>query len=326
MGTLARTNGTILRGLRPLQVCDGPLLRLRAEQLLQRDVKFIANREFANLDRHEFIVSPSTGKPVGRRAGVIPVDLPAYFAALYEVPLLTPGEEVELFRAYNFLKFAADQLRSTLNPRRPAKTKVSEIERLLGEADQVRERIVRANLRLVVANARLFADAHNSFDDLVSDGNLSLIEAVEKFDFARGFRFSTYATHAIRRSYFRRISRKQRDRQRFVPTDPDILQSAPEREASEVDDGSSQKLYDRLMTRMSECLTDREQAIVRARFNLDGKGESQTLAVLAKRLGLCKERVRQLQHKAIEKLRDLAEEVQRELSLSVAVANPFAWG
>ena len=85
-----------------------------------------------------------------------------------------------LFWAMNFLKYRANMLRLALDPSRPDEILIQDIRHCLKRSAQVRDRIVQANLRLVVSLARKFADQYSSFDELVSDGNVTLMNAVEK--------------------------------------------------------------------------------------------------------------------------------------------------
>ncbi|RPI89159.1 MAG: sigma-70 family RNA polymerase sigma factor, partial [Planctomycetaceae bacterium] len=206
-----------------------PTLPSRVEGLLRREIAFVHHRGFArtNLDsaRRELdLDSSSTSNRVSRP----PADVPAYFAELYLTPLLSAEGESRLFRLMNLFKFRANALRATLNVDRPDPLLVAQIEQLLALAAGVRERIIRANLRLVVSIARRFANDICSFDDLVSDGNVALLNAVEKFDFSRGFRFSTYATHAIQRDFFRIIRKRRTEQSRCSLGISEMLANTPD--------------------------------------------------------------------------------------------------
>jgi RNA polymerase primary sigma factor len=227
---------------------------------------------------------------------------PAYFLRLRESPLLTPEEELDLFRRMNFLKFLANRVRAALVPPRPQLRLIQEVERLLAEAGEVRERIVSANLRLVVSIARRFVDEDNDFEDLVSDGNLTLIGAVEKFDYARGFRFSTYATHAIQRDFFRQVRKRRLNRTRFQLGADELIVGKEDDSPSETDANEHFQRCQRLVELMERELSDRERYIVRMRYGLDHDTGRQTLATIGAKLGVSKERIRQLEIHAIETL------------------------
>ena len=92
---------------------------------------------------------------------------------------------------------------------------MDEIERLYDQAVAVKNQIVRANLRLVVSIAKRHVGPTDNFFELVSDGNMSLIRAAEKFDYARGNKFSTYASWAIMKNFARTIPDEHRRRDRF---------------------------------------------------------------------------------------------------------------
>src|SRR5206468_7568588 len=97
----------------------------------------------------------------------------------------------------------AERARAGLDPDRPGRADTEEFERLCAAAVTVKQWIVRANLRLVVAVARRYRGRADELAELVSIGNLALILAVDKFDFARGHKFSTYATWVIRNDLVR---------------------------------------------------------------------------------------------------------------------------
>ena len=217
----------------------------------------------------------------------------------------------------NFLKFQAARLQLSLDANRPDEKTLNQIERLLSEAKHVRDHIIRSNMRLVVSNAGKYCTSSYGFEDLVSDGSLSLMEAVEKFNYQLGFRFSTYATHAIRRSFFRRIERKQKDRKRFSVTDPEIMLSTPDQQEVDYDAPAENRLMAHMVEVMSDHLTERERQIIEGRFGLNGRSEPLTLMQLSAKLGICKERVRQVEGAALKKLHAVAVEYsKRQLASS----------
>ena len=280
-----------------------------ADSILESAIEYIPSTEFepmlvakARLSLFEEV--PLTGsvackeaKPAENRGGLTPA---------LEEPLLSFAEEQHEFRRMNFLKFSAHRLQLTLNPQNPDPRTVAEISRLLTEARQVRDHLIRANLRLVVSNSGKYCTSSYGFEDLVSDGTLALMEAVEKFDYQRGFRFSTYATHAIRRSFFRKIGRKQKDRKRFTVTDPEVMASAADHREVDYDAPNEIRLMNHMLLVLSEHLTERELRVIEGRFGLKNSAEPQTLMELSSELGICKERVRQIEGIALGKLRTIA--------------------
>src|SRR5205823_6521004 len=132
------------------------------------------------------------------------------------------------FRKMNYLKYQAHQLREALDPEHCRATDLDRIERLQEEALAVKNQIIRANLRLVVSIAKKYVGPSNNFFELVSDGNMSLIRAVEKFDASRGFKFSTYASWAIMKNFTRSIPEEKHRRDRFVTGHEEMFEAAPD--------------------------------------------------------------------------------------------------
>ncbi|MCA9027712.1 MAG: sigma-70 family RNA polymerase sigma factor [Planctomycetaceae bacterium] len=222
-------------------------------------------------------------------------------------PLLSPDEERMLFRRMNYLKFQAEAIQSTMSLPRPSKRKQEKIDALLEEAAIVKRRILESNLRLVASLARKFVNSSIDADQLVSDGLFVLLGAITKFDYSRGFRFSTYATHAIQRHYFRLSKRGQRYLQRFVLTPGDVLAEVGSYSEEEpIFEENSTAVYVKLMNSAKGRLTDREETILHRRFGTGGVGVTQTLREVATDLGISKERVRQVQITALNKLREIA--------------------
>lgn len=184
------------------------------------------------------------------------------------------------------------------------------IEKLVALAEWHRDRILEANLRLVFSIVKNFVNANNTFDDLLSDGIFGLIRAVEKFNYEYGFRFSTFATRVVRRNAYRMVVVNQQDRQKVSTGLQDLqLEISDEGRSSAI----SEKRWLELRSHLAVMLDDldrREKFIVRARFSLGSHRKRHTLQSLANRLGISKERVRQLERRAVDKLRAMAGETQ----------------
>jgi RNA polymerase primary sigma factor len=290
----------------PVTVADAQLQE-RARALLGCEIAFIHNASFRrpSIERSILSSAPASATEKGRIPRT-PDGTPAYFAQLYSTPLLTAEEEQHLFRKMNYLKYRANQLRAGLDPIRPDAVVVSQIEERLAQAVEVRAKIISANLRLVVSIARRFVDDTNGFDELVSDGNLTLMNAVEKFDYARGFRFSTYATHAIQRDFYRQCRRRRTDRARYLRGIDELIADAPDDEPDPIA-GEQFRRYQKLLGLIQDELDEREQFVLAMRFGLDHDAGPQTLQVIGAQLGVSKERVRQLEIRAIATLQRVAQ-------------------
>jgi RNA polymerase primary sigma factor/RNA polymerase sigma factor len=273
---------------------------------MQLPIDFMPNALFSRSSAEKVVNEPYPGTDEPSKRVRRPAGLPAYLASLYEVQLLTREQEVWLFRKFNYLKYRASKLREQLDPERPSSRLMDQIERLYEEIVEIKNRIVRANLRLVVSIAKKRVSAGDSFFDLVSDGNMSLIRAVEKFDYARGNKFSTYASWAIMKNYARTIPDEHKRRDRFRVADMELLQTTADRR----EDESLQRIAvrDRLaqVGKFLDQLDSREQTIIIRRYGLNPEQEPQTLKEVGSALGVTKERVRQIEAKALEKLREAA--------------------
>ena len=282
------------------------ILAQRAEHVRQLPLDLIPNALFSRNSAEKVVNEPFPGLDEPAKRVRRPTGLPAYLASLYEVPLLTREQEVWLFRRFNYLKYKATKLREQLDPERPSARIMDQIEKLYEQIVEIKNRIVRANLRLVVSIAKRRVSPGDSFFDLVSDGNMSLIRAVEKFDYARGNKFSTYGSWAIIKNYARTIPDEHRRRDRFRAADMELLQAA----ADCREDEYQQRMAagDRLQQvgRFLDRLDSREQTIIIRRYGLDHEREPQTLKEVGSALGVTKERVRQIEAKALEKLREAA--------------------
>src|SRR6266536_3168636 len=123
------------------------------------------------------------------------------------VPLLTAEDEVELAKTIEAGLFAEEKLGGGF----PLLGAVhGDLELLVGEGVRAKQRLIEANLRLVVSIAKRYIGRGLVFLDLIQEGNLGLIRAVEKFDYTRGFKFSTYATWWIRQAITRAIADQAR--------------------------------------------------------------------------------------------------------------------
>lgn len=290
---------------RPLSF-EGADLRRCAAAIAAEEIGFISNRRFAEPDAGQRVFAqPLELQPIhGEKArpAARNTDLPQHLSRLCEAPLITPDQEQILFERMNFLRHQANQHRSRLDPKRPAKTRMELIRKLLFLADWHRDRIVEANLRLVFSIVKKFTNQHNRFDDLLSDGIVALMRAADKFDFERGFRFSTYATQVVRRDAYRSVVTTRDERQKVSSglQDMEIDISDEIRQPN-----MSESRWHLLRNRLSSMLGDldrREKLIIRARFALGSHRRVQTLQSLASRLGVSKERVRQLERRALDKL------------------------
>jgi len=286
---------------------------MRARGIAELSLEYMDSPEFHRKNAEKRILAPMPPAEQQPRKVRPPSGLPQYLASLYEVPLLTREQEGHVFRQFNFLKFRASKLRKQLDLVRPRASDMDEIERLYREAIKVKNYIVQANLRLVVSIAKRHVTSNDDFFQLVSDGNMSLIRAVEKFDYTRGNKFSTYASWAIMKNYARTIPDEFKQRDRFRPTAEEMFLATEDGRTDGYAEESAQRLRSEQVNRILSHLDDREQKIIVGRFGLDYSTEPLTLKEVGDELGVTKERVRQLEARALSKLREAAEQEKIEL-------------
>lgn len=316
----AATISNISKPTKRRQPATDRLVRDRIIRLLRTEIEFISNKTFGTTDyaleqqvlAGHFVVAGTVSS--------VPRSLPAHLARLCESEMLTADQEQKLFRDMNYLKYRANVLRSRLNPHEPDVAMLEKIERFLAAAKAIRDQIIKANMRLAISVVKKFVTPRHSFDDMLSDGIYSLMQAVDKFDFDRGFRFSTYAYRAIARNAYRSIVRQQRDVVRLASDLDDLnLDSSAAHAESSLDAKTWTRLRG-VLSQVMEHLDRRERLIIRCRYALGGHRKVKTFQAIAERLGVSKERVRQLEQRAMAKLRATASELDMDELLEPSYA------
>jgi RNA polymerase primary sigma factor len=283
----------------------------RAKALLAKKIEYVTGDEFPGENAPRDVLSASTDDvqaPIHKNVEPLKLadgSLPEYLQILKDVPMLNRENEVELFRRYNYLKYLASQERAGIKPSRVSGRKLRRIEGYLAEAETIQRRIIEANLPLVVGVARKHTSARASLLDLISEGNISLMRAVEKFDYSRGFRFTTFASWTIAKDFARKIpsqaSRLDKDQAASLAS---IHRDLKTKETA--DFAAIERAHKSLARVIKDNLTEREQYIILNRYGLIGsplKKQTKTLVQIGEELGLSKERIRQIELTALQKLR-----------------------
>ncbi|MFE6158518.1 sigma-70 family RNA polymerase sigma factor [Streptomyces sp. NPDC056486] len=284
-----------------------------------------------------------------------------YLREIGRIPLLTAAEEVELARGVEAGLFAEEKLRlaSDLDSQLAL-----DLDKLVVVGRMAKRRLIEANLRLVVSVAKRYVGRGLTMLDLVQEGNLGLIRAVEKFDYARGYKFSTYATWWIRQAMSRaladqartirvpvhvvelinrvvRVQRRMLQERGYEPTPEEVAAQLdlPHERVSEVlrlaqepvslhapvgeeddvalgdliEDGDAASpvesaaflLLREHLEAVLSTLGERERKVVQLRYGL-ADGRPRTLEEIGRIFGVTRERIRQIESKTLNKLRDHA--------------------
>ncbi len=281
-----------------------------------------------------------------------------YLKEISRIPLLRAEQEVEYARGMETGKRARQQLNRSSGISAGERTK---LEAKIREGELCRQKLIKANFRLVVSIAKKYIGRGVSFLDLIQEGNIGLIRAVEKFDYKRGFKFSTYATWWIRQAITRaiadqgrtirvpvhmceRINKLTRVSRQLVqelgrePTPDEIAKELgttpkkveriikisqrplslempvgeeqdshlgdfiPDESTLGPTDAASHQLLREQMEEILTSLSPREGRVLQLRFGLKD-GKSHTLEEVGKKFGVTRERIRQIEAKALRKLR-----------------------
>lgn len=292
------------RFCRPRSAIYRVLVEERLERFARRKVRFIddplyhqpeAENVIAQLVEQQDIAHPS--RPEDTR---VPRDLPPYLQELYRTPLLSPAKERALFLKFNFHKWQFVQARRRLEPDFARGRDLDVLEQRWREVVETKNAIVRANLRLVVSVARRHLRQGLSLMELISDGNITLMRAVESFDVHRGFRFSTYATLSLMKGFARSVptmlAARRPTREAVLPDVPDAREPIAAERALHRDE----------LRQALGRLSDRERTVLSAHYGLEESAPA-TYEQVGRRLGLTKQRVRQIEQNAIAKLREQLE-------------------
>ncbi|TLS46452.1 RNA polymerase sigma factor [Streptomyces montanus] len=284
-----------------------------------------------------------------------------YLREIGRIPLLTAAEEVELARRVEAGLFAEEKLAGT--PDLDSQLAL-DLDKLVVMGRMAKRRLIEANLRLVVSVAKRYVGRGLTMLDLVQEGNLGLIRAVEKFDYARGYKFSTYATWWIRQAMSRaladqartirvpvhvvelinrvvRVQRRMLQERGYEPTPEEVgvQLDLPSERVSEVlrlaqepvslhapvgeeddvalgdliEDGDATSpvesaaflLLREHLEAVLSTLGERERKVVQLRYGL-ADGRPRTLEEIGRIFGVTRERIRQIESKTLNKLRDHA--------------------
>jgi RNA polymerase sigma factor (sigma-70 family) len=286
---------------------------MRARQLIDHPIEFMDHESFRQPNANEVILGPPPARDIADETHLVPSGLPAYLESLYQLPILTREEEGYYFRKMNYLKFQAEELRQTLNPQQPKAGVMADVERLMEDSLTIKNFLIRSNLRLVVSIAKKHIRPNTNFFEMVSDGNMSLLRAIEKFDFSRGNKFSTYASWAIMKNFARTIPAEHTLQDRYKTGADEVFLMSSDSRGDQLQAERENRTQHDILMRIMERLDPREKEILLLRFGLRPGDEPKTLEEVGHRFGVTKERARQLEARGLKKLRQIAHDEKLDI-------------
>ncbi|MCD8334489.1 MAG: RNA polymerase sigma factor RpoD [Clostridiales bacterium] len=330
-------------------VADEDIVDVDAAEPTKKDIKDISEEEV--VDPNSLVDNFGIDDPVRM-----------YLKETGKVPLLTPEQETELAKGMS----AGFEAQAVLDDARKNGEElppdvVEELEKTIKKGEQCKQNLSEANLRLVVSIAKRYVGRGMLFLDLIQEGNLGLLKAVEKFDYTKGYKFSTYATWWIRQAITRaiadqartiripvhmvetinkviRVSRQLLQELGHDPTPEEIAEEMnmpvekvreilkiaqepvsletpigeeedshlgdfiPDEDASEPSEAASFTLLKEQLMEVLSTLTPREEMVLKLRFGIED-GRTRTLEEVGKQFHVTRERIRQIEAKALRKLR-----------------------
>lgn len=262
------------------------------------DIKYIEAEEFNSPRRVQEIIEQGNVSDIQLPDGI--EGFPSDMEKIKTVPVLTRDREQMLFCLYNCLKFEAVRLIKLAKSSSSYAKSVGKIENLLKRAEKVKDVLACSNMRLVLSIANKHQTKDTSLTDLISDGYMALLRAIEGYNYDKGFRFSTYASLAIKRAFAKNVP--SRDAQ-FADIASEIYTDSRRQGVDVVDIEQAGEDLDKVI---SMNLNEREQYIIRNHFGLDGqliRRNFKTRKEIGENLGITAERVRQIELQALQKLR-----------------------
>ncbi len=287
-------------------------LRARAESLLEENYAFMDSPLFRRRNIEAELFTEDAERALPLTSWYQPTRDDAFENGLTAgaPQLMKADEERLMFLRFNCAKMRLSQLQRKVKKEGLTKETAELVIEWHRRFEHYREYLVRTNLALVLAMAKRTRLGDVDFAEIVSEGNMALIRAVDKFNVERGFKFSTYACRAILKAFSRTAMKHSKHRTRFpVEFEPDLEKSDwIDKKRDVVEEDCIDELKQIVDRNLAE-LSDTEQTVIRRRFNWQQQEESPlTLEEVGQIIGVTKERVRQIQNKALAKIRKLMEE------------------
>ena len=287
------------------------VLRERAEQLLAENYAFMDSPIFKQRGLERELFEFENGEPALPMTSWYQPTREEIADQLKGTPqLMKAPEEKLMFLRFNFAKRKLSALQKKAKREGLTRELAEQLVEWHRRFEHFREYLVRTNLALVLAMAKRTRLGDVDFAEIVSEGNMALMRAVDKFNVDKGFKFSTYACRAILKGFSRTAMKSNRYKTHFpVEFEPEMEKSDwSDRKRDIVEEDCIDELK-QIVDRNLADLSDTEQTVIRRRFNWKQAEENPlTLEEVGKIIGVTKERVRQIQNKALLKIKSVMED------------------
>lgn len=289
------------------------VMRQKVEALLEESYAFMDSALFkeAGIEKRLFDFEDGVEPSLPMTSWYQPTRDEAVDETMAHAPqLMSAAEERLMFQRFNFSKLKLSKLQKRIQKDGLTRDLAEKFLDWHRRFEHFREYLVRTNLALVLAMAKRTRLGDVDFAEVVSEGNMALIRAVDKFSVDRGFKFSTYACRAILKAFSRTSLKSSRHKMRFpVEFEPDMEKSDwQDRRRDAVEEDCIDELK-AIVERNLADLSNVEETVIRRRFNWQQVEEHPlTLEEVGQIIGVTKERVRQIQNKALAKIRQVMED------------------
>jgi RNA polymerase sigma factor (sigma-70 family) len=287
------------------------MTRQKVEMLLEESYAFMDSPIFKQRDIEKQLFTFEVEPQLPLTAWYQPTRDEAVDESIAGAPqLMKAAEERIMFLRFNYAKLRLTRLQKLIKKEGLTKERADQFLEWHRRFEHFREYLVRTNLALVLAMAKRTRLGDVDFAEVVSEGNMALIRAVDKFNVDRGFKFSTYACRAILKAFSRTALKSSRHKSRFpVEFEPDMEKSDwQDRRRDQVEEDCIDELK-AIVDRNLADLSNVEETVIRRRFNWQQQEEHPlTLEEVGQIIGVTKERVRQIQNKALAKIRNVMED------------------
>jgi RNA polymerase primary sigma factor len=293
------------------------LNQVKAREIKNNEISYVYNPDFDNRARVDAILAAKINFDSDQMPGAVSSEreMAEYIDIINNMPVLNADQENAAFTKYNCLKYLCAKIRDKMSISNPKSSYIKQYEDYAAEAERVKNIIIESSLRIVVNTALRYVNKGYSFYDLISEGNLALIRALDKYDCCYSHRFSSFANLYIQKVYSARLSEEWRRKDK--PKGIDVAGLAVSVDVSPLKKlGDYEKKSYNLETVIKNNLTSTESYIIRNHYGITGSLlplKPKTIKTISEELGISRDKVKLHELKALQKLRHCLSKEEYEL-------------